>query len=118
MAKATTSVRAPRGTKVLTQAFFVAADAIPEAQRPAVVKAALTAIRDELKALREKATAAKAKSLPPVKKAAGKAAKKPVPKTTAKATATVKAGAAKKTTRLIGTKNKPKRSVSALMAAE
>jgi hypothetical protein len=60
--KATTSARAPRGTKVLTQAFFTAADEVPEAQRGAVVKAALAAIRDELKAVREKAAAAKTKA--------------------------------------------------------
>jgi histone H1/5 len=78
MAQATTSTRAPRGTKVLTQAFFAAADAIPEPQRADVVKAALTAIRDEIKAAREKAAAAKAKvkSAAPTKQAAATAAKK------------------------------------------
>jgi hypothetical protein len=62
MAKATTASRAPRGTKILAQAFFAAADEIPEARRGEVVKAALTAIRDELKGVREKAAAAKAKA--------------------------------------------------------
>jgi len=61
MATATTS-RAPRGTKVLAQAFFAAADNIPEAQRGAVVKAALALIRDDLKVAREKAAAAKTKA--------------------------------------------------------
>jgi hypothetical protein len=62
MAKAATSSRAPRGTRVLTQAFFAAADEIPEGQRDAVVKAALASIRDTLKEAREKAKAAKAKA--------------------------------------------------------
>jgi hypothetical protein len=54
------SSRAPRGTKILTQAFFAAADDIPEAQRAAVVKAALTAIRDQIKNNRDRAKAARA----------------------------------------------------------
>src|SRR3954471_12190969 len=62
MAKAAASSRAPRGTRVLTQAFFSAADEIPEGQRDAVVKAALASIRDTLKETREKAKAAKAKA--------------------------------------------------------
>ena len=61
MATATIS-RAPRGTKVLAQAFCAAADNIPEAQRGAVVKAALALIRDDLKVTREKAAAAKTKA--------------------------------------------------------
>ena len=60
--KATTSARAPRGTKILTQAFFSAAEEIPEPQRGEVVKAALASIRDALKATREKAQAVKAKT--------------------------------------------------------
>jgi len=60
--KASTATRAPRGTKTLTQAFFSAADGIPEPQRAAVVKAALAAIRDELKENRDKAKAAKDKA--------------------------------------------------------
>jgi hypothetical protein len=67
MAKAETGVaRAPRGTRPVSQAFFTALDAVPEAQRAAVAKAAQVAIRDELKARREKskATAAKAKAQP------------------------------------------------------
>ena len=67
--KATTATQAPRGTKTLTQAFFMAADSIAEAQRPEVVKAALAAIRDQLKEVQEKAKAAKAKA----KMKAGKA---------------------------------------------
>lgn len=62
MAKATNATRAPRGTKILAKAFFAAADEIPEPQRAEVVKAALAAIRDELKTAREKAAAAKAKA--------------------------------------------------------
>jgi hypothetical protein len=64
MAKAATSSRAPRGTKVLTQAFFSAAEEIPEGQRDAVVKAAFVAIRDTLKEAREKAKTAKAGKQP------------------------------------------------------
>ena len=36
---ATATDRAPRGTKVLAQAFFTAADGIPDDRRDAVVKA-------------------------------------------------------------------------------
>jgi hypothetical protein len=60
--KATATTRAPRGTKTLTQAFFSAADEIPETQRDAVVKAALAAIRDQLKDDRDTAKLAKAKA--------------------------------------------------------
>ena len=49
-----TRPRSPRGTKVLTNAFFAALDDVPEPQRAAVAKAALAGIRDELKAQREK----------------------------------------------------------------
>src|SRR3954465_11853668 len=62
MAKAAASSRAPRGTRVLTQAFFSAAEEVPEGQRDAVVKAALASIRDMLKEAREKAKVAKAKA--------------------------------------------------------
>src|SRR3954471_3969957 len=94
MATATTS-RAPRGTKVLAQAFFAAADNIPEAQRGAVVKAALALIRDDLKAAREKAAAAKTK-------AKGKSA-----------TATPAKTPAKKMGRPVGSKNKVETPVAA-----
>ena len=67
--KATPTPRAPRGTKTLIQAFFSAADGIPEAQRADVIKAAVAAIRDQLKDDREKAKVAKAK----VKAKSGKA---------------------------------------------
>lgn len=60
--KATSGARAPRGTKTLIQAFFSAADSIPEATRADVVKAALAAIRDQLKDVRDKAKVAKAKA--------------------------------------------------------
>lgn len=62
MAKAeTTTARAPRGTKPVSQAFFTALEAIPEASRAAVAKAAQAMIRDQIKAQREKAKAAAAK---------------------------------------------------------
>jgi hypothetical protein len=70
MAKTSSATRAPRGTKILAKAFFAAADEIPEPQRAEVVKAALAAIRDELKTAREKVAVAKAKA----KGKAGKAA--------------------------------------------
>jgi hypothetical protein len=60
--KESVATRAPRGTKTLTQAFFSAAAGIPEIQRDAVVKAALAAIRDQLKEDREKVKVAKAKA--------------------------------------------------------
>jgi hypothetical protein len=86
--KSTTSTRAPRGTKTLTQAFFSAADSVPEAQRDAVVKAALAAIRDELKADKAKAKMARAKARSkPVRTTAAKpTASKPAAKAAAKAT--------------------------------
>ena len=58
---ATATDRAPRGTKVLAQAFFTAADGIPDDRRDAVVKAALALIREQLKDVRDKAKAARAK---------------------------------------------------------
>ena len=72
------ATRALRGTKTLTAAFFNAADSIPINRRPAVVKAALASIRDELKAAREKARVAKAKVAAPAaqKASAVKAAAK------------------------------------------
>jgi hypothetical protein len=79
--KATTSARAPRGTKILTQAFFSAAEEIPEPQRGEVIKAALASIRDALKATREKAKAVKAKAKAGKQAAKRKAAAKPVTKT-------------------------------------
>jgi hypothetical protein len=90
MATATTS-RAPRGTKVLAQAFFNAAEGVPEAQRAAVVKAALALIRDDLRAAREKSAAAKTK-------AKGKS---------------VSATPAKKMGRPVGSKNKASAAVAA-----
>ena len=84
------AVRALRGTKTLTRAFYDAADSIPLDRRPAVVKAALAAIRDDLKVASEKAKLAKAKlAAPIVKKAAAK-------KVTAKKPAAAKKVAAKK----------------------
>jgi hypothetical protein len=121
MATATTSARAPRGTKALTQAFFSAAAAIPEPQRAAVIKAALSGIRDELKAVREKAAAAKAKSksAAPAKKVASKPAKKATkPKASSKTAAPTKAGTAKKMGRPAGMKNKPKLVEAPVVVAE
>jgi hypothetical protein len=91
--KATPSARAPRGTKILTQAFFLAAEQIPEPQRDEVVKAALASIHDALKATREKAQAVKAKAKAGKQAAKHKAAAKPATKTASAAPA---APAAKK----------------------
>jgi hypothetical protein len=91
MAPAATTTRAPRGTKVLTKAFFMAADNLPAAQRAVVIKAALVAIRDDMRASRGKATVKKMVKLQ----------KKPMD--------FVRAGVAKKKMgRPIGSKNKPK----------
>jgi len=95
---ATTSTRAPRGTKIVADAFFAACDDIPEPQRANVTKAALTMIRDRMKDSRDKAKVAKdkqkataKKSTPPSKveppakkkapaKAANRTSKKAAPK--------------------------------------
>ena len=58
---ATSSVRAPRGTKPVAQAFLSALDTVPEASRSSVAKAAQAMIRDELKNRRDKLKAATAK---------------------------------------------------------
>ena len=75
--KATTSTRAPRGAKTLAQAFFTAADGIPDAQRAGVVKAALSVIRGQLKDVKDKAKAAKIKVKEKAAKASAKAPKAP-----------------------------------------
>ena len=98
--KATATTRAPRGTKILTQAFFAAADGIPDMQRAAVIKSALAAIRDELKNARAKAKIAKART---VKSGAGAKAPKAAP---AKARKTGSAGG-KSATRKIARKPAP-----------
>jgi hypothetical protein len=72
----TTSIRAPRGTKVVAEAFFTALNEIPEPQRADVVKAALALIRDRLKDARGKAKLAKGKQK-------AKGAKAPAPSRTA-----------------------------------
>jgi hypothetical protein len=91
--------RVPRGTKMLINAFFAAADEIPEGQRDGVVKAAISGIRDGLKAMREKAKVAKAKTRLPAAKAPKKVAPaKMAPK---------KGGAAKPTGRKARAKTTP-----------
>ena len=81
----TTSTRAPRGTKPVSQAFFTALESVPEASRAAVAKAAQVMIRDELKVRREKMKAATAKEKEKARSPA------PAPKTT-KAAAPRKTG--------------------------
>jgi len=62
MAKtATAATRAPRGTKIVAEAFLTAVNQIPEPQRADVVKAALALIGERLKAARDKAKLAKGK---------------------------------------------------------
>ena len=80
-----TRARAPRGTRNVTQAFFAALDGLSEGQQTAVAKAALTAIRDALKArhlkAREAAARAKTKAktkAPARRKVKAVAATKPV----------------------------------------
>jgi hypothetical protein len=91
MAQASTSARAPRGTKVLTKAFFAAADHLPAGSRDVAIKAAIVAIRDGIKASRTKVAARK------------------IVKPTAKSTAPLKAGVVRKRLgRPFGSKNKPK----------
>ena len=79
--QAAAATRAPRGPRILAQAFFEAADGIPAPQRDAVVKAALAAIRDQLKETLAKAKVAKAKT----KAAPAKAAPSRRPKAAAPA---------------------------------
>ena len=97
----TNTTRAPRGTKPVMQAFFTALDAIPEASRAAVGKAAQTMIRDEMKGRKEKLklAAAKEKARKPVEPAkATKAAPAAKPaaakKSAAKPSAAAKANGA------------------------
>jgi hypothetical protein len=89
MAQAATT-RAPRGTKILTKAFFDAALEIPETVRANVVKASLALIRETLKGKREKTTPTKVKAKPATEVKAIKAAPK------------------KRIGRPVGSKNKPK----------
>ena len=77
----TASTRLPRGTKVVQQAFFTALYGVADAQRPAVAKAALATIRDQLRSEQVKANEASLKqkmrkplaTKPPAKAAALKA---------------------------------------------
>jgi hypothetical protein len=96
--KATATTRAPNGTKTLVQAFFAAADDIPEPRRDAVVKAALAAIRDQIKDAREQQKVAKANARAKAgKAAAGRRPKvaSPAPKKQAAAAARGKTARAK-----------------------
>ena len=93
--------RSPRGTKNVTQAFFEALDGIPGSQQKAVATAALTSIRDDLKAQRlktkEAAAKAKAKAKAPAKKKAAATRAVSATKTTKpSATAARKKAASKK----------------------
>lgn len=86
----TTSSRAPRGTKPVSQAFFTALEAIPDASRAAVAKAAIVMIRDEMKARKDKLKLAAAKEkarkpAPPAKVTKSKKAA-PAPKAAASKT--------------------------------
>ena len=62
MAKTKVSAtRAPRGSRVVTKAFFTALDDVREAQQESVARAAQIMIRDELKARRANAGSAATK---------------------------------------------------------
>jgi len=72
MAKqAPASTRLPRGTKPVAQAFLTALDTVPEQSRAAVSKAALSMIRDEIKASRERQRASRSESAASAKTARG-----------------------------------------------
>lgn len=100
MAKTDTpTARAPRGTKPVSQAFFTALEQIAEPLRAAVGKAALTAIRDEMKMRRDKMKVAAAKEkekarTPSLAAKAKPAAKPATAKPAAKAAAPAKPAAA------------------------
>ncbi len=83
----TTTARSPRGAKPVSQAFFTTLESIPEATRPAVTKAALAMIRDQIKVQREKvkAVAAKEKAAAAKAKASKSVTEKPVAKAGPKA---------------------------------
>jgi hypothetical protein len=84
----TADARLPRGTKVVARAFFAAADEIKEEHRPAVVKAALALIRDELREQQVKVRGRKpvvVKAMPP--KAPVKRGRKPAAKVATEAEA-------------------------------
>lgn len=74
----TSRARAPRGTRQVTTAFFVALGDVPDAQRASVAKAAVSAIRDELKAQRDKAKAASVRAKTKTAAAKSKPARKVV----------------------------------------
>ncbi len=90
--------RAPRGAKPVAKAFFTALDALPDATRGAVAKAAQVMIRDQLKLRRDKLREAAAKE-----KARRPGTAKPAPlrngKLAAAASATPAPAAAAKTKR-------------------
>jgi hypothetical protein len=73
--KGDTRTRAPRGTKNVAQAFFAALDGLSDGQQPAVATAALSAIRDALKARRLKAREAAARAKAKAKAATPRRAK-------------------------------------------
>ena len=70
----TQSARLPRGTRPVAKAFFDALDAVADAQKAAVARAAQILIRDELRTRREKgkATNAGTGARPAAKRAAGR----------------------------------------------
>ena len=100
MAQGSDATRAPRGTKPVVAAFFLALNEVPEPRRAAVMKAAVAAIRDGIRANRGRPTGATARAKAPavsVQKAAAPkkkasvakralSAKKAAPKKTAVAT--------------------------------
>ena len=65
--------RAPRGTKILTQAFFAALSDIPPIQQEAVARAAVAAIKEQLQLRRQKAKLMGARTRTAAKPAPGRA---------------------------------------------
>lgn len=94
-------VRAPRGTKNVTRAFFEAIEGMPATQQEAIATAALAGIRDELKSRRLKTREAAARAKAKVKARVGvkATAKKNEP-----AARVAKAPAAKRRTAAAGRK--------------
>ena len=78
--------RAPRGTRIVTQAFFAALDDIADGQQAVVGTAAVAAIRNQMKERRAKNKGAAAKAKTPAKR-----------KVPARATAVVKVAAKART---------------------
>ena len=101
------AARLPRGAKPVTKAFFTALDAVPDATRSAVAKAAQSMIRDQLKLRRDKLREAAAKE-----KARRPVAVKPIVARASKA-----ASPASRVAASAKTKRRPRKQADAAAAA-